>query len=246
MAAPCVAACSPWAAIEDVPQSWRARVNDDELFEQMLAVATDLLFQLSGRQYPGACSESVRPFSCRCLARPCSCAGVEEIELPNFPVSDVTEVKIDGAVLDPDLYAVHDFRYLVRLPNPDGTVPVWPRWQRLVRTSTEPDTFEVTYTWGLLPDNAGVHACKVLAYEMAKPAGDQGDECRLPDRVRSLTRQGVSMEIEGIADAAFPSQRTGIREVDLWLDAVNPQKITQRATIWSPDVDGHDYRRVTG
>src|SRR5687767_10371672 len=97
----------------------------------MVGVASDLLYGLSGRQFPGECTETIRPCSvragttnvpnwhgtaladggfgwwyssgvcgCNRLVAACRCNSLSQILLPHYPVNDVTEVKVDGVVLN--------------------------------------------------------------------------------------------------------------------------------------------------
>lgn len=93
---------------------------------------------------------------------------------------------------------------------------------------------EVTYTYGVDFPAAGRRAARHLAQQLAK--GWAGDEtCELPDRVTSVSRQGVSYTI--LDDQAFLDDlRTGIYSVDLFLRAVNPDKARKPAKVFSPDL----------
>ena len=62
-------------------------------------------------------------------------------------------------------------------------------------------------------------------------------DCDLPERVTSITREGVTMAL--IDPQEFIQEgRTGLYTVDLWLNAVNPNRLLKRATVWSPDMKG--------
>lgn len=64
--------------------------------------------------------------------RGCSCCGVSEIMLGESPIAEITEVKVDGVVLTPDVdYRLDDDNYLVRI---GGHWPCFPAGT-LVQTS---------------------------------------------------------------------------------------------------------------
>lgn len=157
----------------------------------------------------------------------CGLEGPSSLALPG-PIAEVTRVTIDGEALDPDEYRVMYGRVLVRT---DGTA--WPVCQDLLSPATAPDTFEVVYQRGVPVPTGGQVAAGVLACELAKAAcGDSS--CQLPDRVRSITRQGVSMEMEQIDFSDFQVGRTGIWLIDSWVGSVTAPR--PMAGVASPDI----------
>jgi hypothetical protein len=173
----------------------------------------------------------------------CGCLGSRQIQLGAYPVVEISEVKIDGVTLDADRYRVDANRYLVRQPDPDGSNPGWPTWQQLDRADDEDGTWSVTFVWGRPPPPLGVTAAAALACEMAKACQpEQAEGCRLPKKVQSLTRQGVSIVMTDLA-TLLSEDRTGIPEVDLFIKTVNPDGLRRPAMAWSPDVDS-GARRV--
>lgn len=162
----------------------------------------------------------------------CACIGLSQVRLYG-PASAVVEVKVGGIVLDPTAYRLDPGGWLVRL---DGDV--WPLEQNLAAPDTEPDTWSVTYTPGAAVDGLGAWVAGILAGEYVKVCTD--GECRLPTGVTQIARQGVTMTL---GTGAFPDGKTGIREVDSWLEAINPHGLKSPATVWSPDTN---RPRVTG
>ena len=61
------------------------------------------------------------------------------------------------------------------------------------------------------------------------------DECTLPERVTSVTRQNVSWTLLDNQDF-IDELKTGIYTVDLFLKSVNPDKARQRAKVFSVDM----------
>lgn len=233
MAAPCVSACTPWATAEDIHAS--CGIEDEALLDTMLEIATDILFMLSARQFPGICSNVFRPEHGAHVHRN-GCLVGNEIDLGVYPLIEVTEIKVYGRVLDPSKYRVDDYRTLVRLPDAGTTPEVWPSFQRFDLDASQDDTFEVTATYGLMPPPAGVNAAAVLACELAKAA--TGGDCKLPERVTSISRQGTTMDFSGLVldpFAFFEQGRTGLYQVDLFLASVNPNGLKRRPRVYSPD-----------
>jgi hypothetical protein len=240
--------------------------------DDSLAMASDILFELTGRQFPGSCQETVRPCArradsgggspggavagdpygyahggCGCQrSRECGCGGLSAISLGGYPVTQIDEVKVDGDVLAEDLYRVDDYRWLVRLPDADGTRPGWPCCQDLALASTEEGTFEVTFTYGTPPPPAGVRAAAVLGCELALACEpEQASKCRIPRRVQSIVRQGVSMELLIPEFEFLKNGRTGLWEVDLFIFAANPAGLRRPMAVVSPDIPSRVTRAGT-
>jgi hypothetical protein len=117
-----------------------------------VADATDILFNLSGRQFPGVCSTTVRPVAapptwtlaewtaywtavsgnawsgswgiCNGGESHDACNTPPQIDLGLYPVVAIDEVRIDGVVIPPDEYRVDNNRLLVRVrPTVNADVP---------------------------------------------------------------------------------------------------------------------------
>lgn len=166
----------------------------------------------------------------------CQCAPACRVEL-NGPVAQLDEVKVDGLVLDGSAYAMVG-KWLART---DGG-PCWPSCQDPAVPDTEVGTFSVTYQPGRMLPDSGRHAAGLLAYEFAKACA--GGTCDLPGQLRSLTRQGVEIEMVAPEDV-LSAGRTGIRQVDLWIEAVNPSGLRSRSKVFSPDLREHPRRYLT-
>lgn len=163
----------------------------------------------------------------------CSCSRVSEVQLP-YPIAEVTEVKVDGVVLDPSAYRVDDWRLLVRLDGED-----WPRCNDLNLDDTQPGTWSVTASYGQAVPRLGQMAAGQLATEIVKRCVGASDCLLLESTVQQITRQGVT---KVFFDArAFSAGRTGLYWADLFLNRKNPSN-TGVATIF--DIDGSHHRRV--
>jgi hypothetical protein len=122
-----------------------------------------------------------------------------------------------GEIISPDMYYVAEHTSIVAYK---GTP--WP-----------PGNLEVTYTYGTPPPAAGRLAAKILATEFINYW--DGNDCALPDRVTSITRQGVSYTILDNQDF-LENMRTGIYAVDLFLKTSNPTGALAPSRVFSPDI----------
>lgn len=151
-----------------------------------------------------------------------TCGGfsVSEITLPGWPAITVTEVKIDGAVLSSAHYKLQDRRRLVYRPQAGETRQGWPCCQDVTLDVDRPGTWQVSYTWGVSPppfwkDMAAMLGCQL--YVAMVPA--RNGECRLPKRIQSITRQGVTIAVIDNYDV-FAKGLTGLPEIDLAIGAL--------------------------
>jgi hypothetical protein len=90
----------------------------------------------------------------------------------------------------------------------------------------------------------GKVAAKRLAQEFIRLwTGD--DDCALPRRVTSVSRQGVNYTILDQQDF-IAELRTGIYEIDLFLKTNNPHGAKKRSRVFSPDIPrARKYTRKT-
>jgi hypothetical protein len=166
----------------------------------------------------------------------CACGGTYAIVLPG-PVGEVLGVEIDGEYVDPTAYRIDNGDVLVRQ---DGEV--WPVWQDMQKRAGEENTFVVHYYQGFAPDEHLDYAAGLLAIEYIK-AELQDDDCQLPSSVRSITRQGIQMDV--VADL-FSEGLTGIRAVDDIIGRYNPHRLKSPTLIASPDSLRHSRHTTIG
>lgn len=172
---------------------------------------------------------------CRDCSGGCSCTELSQIDLAG-PVDSIGQVVLDGVVLDPSAYEVANHRWLTRV---DGGK--WPTCQDQTAPSTADGTLEVTYNLGIPVPAGGQLAAGVLACELARAVCGSG-ECRLPQRLQTLTRQGVSMTMLDSFETLYSQGTTGLVVVDMWVASENaPRRGGGRA--YSPDV--RPTRRIT-
>lgn len=125
--------------------------------------------------------------------------------------------------LDPTTYRVYD-RSILEV---DGGI----QWETRVQ-----------YTYGTRPPAMGRRAARSLGNEILKSLAGSSD-CKLPERVRSMVRQGTSITLLDPHEF-LDKGRTGLYDVDLFLAAVNPNNAQARAKTFSPDKPR--VRRITG
>jgi hypothetical protein len=91
----------------------------------------------------------------------------------------------------------------------------------------------VQYGYGTGAPPGGRHAAAKLAAEMI--SARRGEQCRLPERVTSVSRQGMSWTLLDPQDF-LKDGRTGIYDIDLLLRAINPSGALLPAKVFSPDL----------
>lgn len=246
MAAPC-----NWTITVPCSDEWENYPL--EVREAATEFATTVLWAATGRRF-GLCEITVRPCgrriedsslwgywldgqywvpyidttgtwrNCACGVSRCGCEPRCEVWLPG-PVESVTEVIQDGIVVDPSAYVVDNGRWLVRI---DGGC--WPEYADL---NTDTDRFQVTYQRGTPVPGPVAVAAGILADEWAKAC--TGQNCRLPQRISSIARQGVTVAMVD-TDSLIRRNFTGITEVDQVIFAYNPHGLFARPRVFSPDM----------
>ena len=245
--------CSPWITGDDVADCCSVETSSGSLFDYVATQASDLLFEISGRLYAGECERTVRPGcdECYCgyqilsrgyvigpwdwgyplmLCDSCLLAcDPSLIKLAGVPVRAVSEVKIDGDVVNPSDYTLVNERYLMR--NDTGR---WPVRQNLTLPDTDDGTFSITYTFGADPPSLGVSAAAQLACELYKECN--GDTCVLPKGTTRVTRQGITIDKLAFTAWTFRDGRwaTGLPMVDAFLSMGNPSGLMRRPVCWAP------------
>jgi len=178
--------------------------------EELEAIATRVLYELLGRRWvwPEVTTTEYHPVS----------GGQRVVRLEGRPVRSVESARFEGS--GDELAVTIESGHVLRLPRTyvhplcsGGSV------RRLV----------VRYSYGSEPPLEVTQAIRVLADELAKSvAGDPG--CRLPQRVTSVTRQGITMTI--LDSQEFLDQgKTGIPEVDAAIRHFNPGQAKRPARV---------------
>lgn len=212
--------------------------------------ATEVLWALSGRRF-GTCSVTLLPCPRGCeppsawywgdshwpqpalvgglwynlpcngsCPGSCTCNTESAFEVPR-PISSIVSITVDGVVVPTGSYRVANYRTVVRT---DG-VP-WP--------SCNDGTWTATVRYGEEVPTLGLLAAGELTCEFVK-ACENVSTCKLPSRVQTLTRQGVTMAFldpqEFLKDGL-----TGLYLPDLFISSVNPNKLQSPSQVYSPDL----------
>lgn len=165
-------------------------------------------------------------FNCSCVGL-CCCDPRCQVRLMG-PVESITEVLIGGIAVDPSAYRVDDNHWLVRT---DGNC--WPTCADLDSDDGD-NVFEVTYTRGTAAPPALLRAASTLACEWGKAC--VGADCRLSNRVTSLARNGVTVEMAS-PEEFLEDGLTGLWEVDSIIRALNPYRRKQRGRVYAPELN---------
>ena len=99
----------------------------------------------------------------------------------------------------------------------------------------QPRGIDVSYTYGQSPPQVGRMAARQMATEFFMAWSGREDQCNLPDRVTSVTRQDVSWVLLDNQDF-LDELKTGIYLVDMFLRSVNPDKARVKAKVFSVDM----------
>ena len=140
------------------------------------------------------------------------------IRLRGRPITKIHAIRTrNGSIVPPDQYYLVDHSTI----------------QARAGVPWTPCNTEITYSYGTYPPTLGKMAARTLAIELAKLwAGD--DTCALPERVTSISRQGVTYTVLDNQDF-IDDLKTGVYAVDLFLKSSNPDRARAKARVFSPD-----------
>lgn len=221
-----------------------------EFTEEAVRTASYLLWAMSGRKFTGETTVTER-YTCTLRnnrmgpstkTNSAVLFGGDVYNIPSGDYDEYSELTADG--MSPDsrirlrgrpVIKIHSIR------NRLGKV-LDPSSYYLVDHSTihvkagtpwTPCNTEVTYSYGTPVPAVGKMAARTLAIEFIKLwSGD--DDCALPQRVTSVTRQGISYTI--LDQQEFIDElRTGLYVIDLFLKTTNPDNARRKSKVFSPD-----------
>lgn len=210
--------CDSWFEVE----TWECDAVGTRDPVVFATAATEVLYLMTGKQWPGICPIEVRPcagpcgcgeWSCDVCRLPCGWA-----QLP-FPTYRVAAVTVDGVDLLSDDWRLANRNQLVK------TTGFWP-WQNYQLAAGETGTWSVRMDYGSIPPPLGIIAARSLACWLA--AQDSSANCALPAHVRSLTRQGINQVFDDTVSGGL-----ALADVDLFLKTY----CRGTADVWSPDLD---------
>jgi hypothetical protein len=225
--------------------------------------ATELLYALSGRQFPGMIEATVRP-----TARPEQVSDVVWSHMLNrwgygsygsFPGNGSWGLchgcgytgcggpymiglgrspieSVEEVTIDGNVLDPSEYRVDDRKWLVRQNCSGWPTCQNLAAELGDTATFGVSFTFGQEPPRMGQDACTVMAAELYKSSVPTLQaSCALPKRVTSITRQGVSI---AVLDSMKSLQEgfTGIASIDMFIAAYNPRRMIRRPMVFSPDL----------
>ena len=211
--------------------------------------ATFVLYKLTAEKYPGISrttesyvaesrgSSHADPVSTEALQNiqrigvPTSIQYPKRLYLRGTPVHEVFSVHYGETLLDDSEYILFNKRFL-KLRN--GVIWNYACDQRGIT---------VDYSYGMLPPQAGILAATTLANELLILMGEGSDmnQCRIPERVRSVSREGISFDM--IDPQEFMDEgKTGIWEIDLFIRTANPSRAKKQPRLLSAS-DPRRYRR---
>lgn len=217
---------------------------DDPAVIDAITDATLVLYYLTGRQFHGTCTTTVRP---PCLSGNCYCGcSPRQVNLGVWPITDLISVRYDGVTYETtaldSTFHVNDWNYLARN---DGEQFLsgnqWAVAESAQDNETDGYVFEVTFEHGLKIPRLLTRATRALACQFVAACADQ--ECKLPTRVTSVVRAGISMDIASVSDM-LKDGKTGIYEVDLAIQVFNPSKMQSPSFAWHPGIS-NPGRRIT-
>jgi hypothetical protein len=250
-----VGPCTDWTSTQDVYACY-PDVTAGACLTSAVRQASEVLYEMSGRQFPGYCQSVIRPcsnYGCwgggplgqQFLSEghivwdgwgwrgenqdPCSCGQwLQKVMLPGV-AQHVVEVLLNGAVLPSTSYRLDPDNALIRT---DGGA--WPICQNMAAAGDQPGTFQVTYSHGYDAPEVGAKAAVQLAHEFWLACS--GLACQLPSGVVRVVRQGITIER---AANLFKDGATGLAMVDAFLTAYGE---CETVIVLSPDTINTDRR----
>lgn len=255
-----------WVTVDDVigddalcPSCVGVEAITDDVAEAAARLASSVLYEMTGRRWPGVSERVVRPAARRRMVGPPPDPRVLRdaiyVEVPPdwseswgwYDSDDPNDIAGKRQIM----LGFYPVRSIVEV-RIDGQVVdpntyrvdegkwlvrtdggLWPCRQNWWRDDDEPGTWSVRFMYGVdAPDEARTIAA-LYACELAK--GMCGMECQLPARTQSISRQGVSQVLFDPLDLIADGM-VGIPIVDTWVKSVNPNRRRRRARIVSADV----------
>lgn len=211
---------------------------EDENVLDAIEDASLVVYYMTGRQFNGTGTTTVTP------SASCWCAP-NKIKMGLWPITDIVSVRENGVDQDPTDYHVDEYKYIVK-----NSGEPFPRSANWYEVSGGPDddqhsdggyVFEITVEHGIPAPRLIKRATRAMACSLFD--GGSSDDCGLPERVTSVTRAGVTLEVADFVDLIGRGS-TGIYEVDLAVSVFNPTRLQSPSFVWTPDMQ-RGTRRYT-
>lgn len=253
MAAPPSILCSDWCEPEDLEACPTCDLDGytDEQIATAITYASWWLFRASGRRWPGVCEDTVNP----CLGVNCwpngrmyvdgwgypsipyhtragwmnawcgDCCYLDCLFLPG-PIVSITEVIVDGEVLDPSAYMVKGWAQLCRV---DGL-----RWP--VGTNPADGDFQITWERGRQNPPETVPLAALLACARLPVLFCGGADCddNPIGGVEQISADGTTVNLASLQPTGETPTISGIAIIDEWVRSVNPYGRQRRASVADP------------
>lgn len=216
----------------------------EPLAEDAASAASWILYRLSGQRYPGIRYTTewygYDHVNCWCSSNPEADFSLRahdivtlptqqtqtQLRLRHKPVQSIINVTDATGVLDESLFDLVNDAYLIKSDRSGWDFS---------------SGIEVKYKYGTPPPPMGRNAAIRLGNELLS-LYTNSSSCQLPERVTSVSRQGMSMTILDPQDF-INEGRTGIYEIDMFLAVANPSGAKKRAKVFSPDKPRGERRR---
>lgn len=229
--------CEPWLTVADVCTD---DVAPATVTRAAIANAQAWLYDATCQQFTGVCASVVRPVLPCGHRQVCDCrASWRRLDLSPYvtgPVLTIEAVTVNGetlANLDDVDYRLAESRFLV--PHEGGALWPWPA-QHLNRVDGADDTWSVRVTHGRTPPPHLLDAAADLARQLI--AKCTGGDCLLPDNATSISRDGVTVELNVPTDG-----QTGLPLVD---SVVAMYRCKRSRRMYDPAAIGGETRRLIG
>jgi hypothetical protein len=230
--------CAPWTPILtcDLPDHLATAPGapPNPLWTDMVRTATRILWAATGRRF-GYCRAVERPMSLPCGCE-CGCTiscgdpwhDLSTIRLSRRPVAQLNEIVFDGQIQRLDQFAVATDGTVVSLGDAE-----FPTEQDVQLPLSEPGTWMIDYLYGKQVPDLGRMAVGELAIELGK-ACNSDSSCKLPQRVQTISRQGMSVTLLDTQDH-LKNGLWGLTLVDQFISTENPNRLRRSARIFRAD-----------
>ena len=216
----------------------------DPYAEMAIDSASLILWSLSGRKYSGV-TTTLEHYVCPQYDVPAGCVWEDSgrfvnqyglmtyitptlnlptvqrygarIRLRQQPVRKILSVSIEGTVLPSSAYNLRNHSELTISSSFCGNICDGP---------------EISYIYGVRPPSLGRLAAIELANEYIRYYN--GEECALPERVTSVSRKGLNIEMYDPADY-LDNGKVGLPRADQFIAVTNPGKALKPAKVFSVD-----------